>query len=624
VTSEASLPQVSLSRRQNLRLTIVGILVALAVARVVPDFVRIAYPLHFFGYTTNGDAIVVRPVLAPPPAAGAGASKPARERKGHAAAKPTPAPTHVDRLIAGDRVRVDRIKPVDRKPGIAGRGYSYDNPDRHLPIERAGRERVVHLVGRTELPQLRFLDMLRVVIFLVAVSLGAILFLVKPSYATAGFFVFCLGAVEGPSTYLSTLMPYPWRELPDLVGAFIAGCVRPALMLFAFCLIDGDADAPRERLFAWFAAIVGIAIGTANAYASWMLNYDARPAESIIRAVSGANYAVSTMTAIAFGVAFLRARRNDRHRIGWIVVAFVFAGMARLISEEFNTRLWINSILVSASIVPIVVVWIAVIRHQFFNVDFVVSRAVVYVALTAAVIGTISVTEEIGTYVFYNNTDLTYGVLIAISMGVGSLTGKIKEVLDRIVDRFIFRDRQQQREALDLIAGYVLDAETFEDVYRALLQDAAHALKLSFGGILARQPDGSYTLAHNYEWPPDCVIQLGPSDELTRAITRTRGALTFSGKDTRMIQQSFPNERVTFAAPLFYGRLVSGIVVYGHNVSGLDLDPEEREHLVRVVAHASIALNAIELAKLYALASSAGIVSPALEAEISAPLPGTG
>jgi hypothetical protein len=35
--------------------------------------------------------------------------------------------------------------------------------------------------------------------------------------------------------------------------------------------------------------------------------------------------------------------------------------------------------------------------------------------------------------------------------------------------------------------------------------------------------------------------------------------------------------------------------VFGHNVSGLDLDGEERELLVRIIAHASIALNAIEL-----------------------------
>jgi len=621
VISDASLPQVSLSRQQTLRLAIVGFLVALAVARVVPDFARIAFPLKFFGYETNRDAIVTR--VATPAGASAAAGTAARGRKAHVA-KPTPVPAPVDRLIAGDRVRIDRIKPFDRKPGIAIRGYTYDNPDRHLPIERLGQERVVHLIARPELAQLRFLDMLRIVLFVAAVALGAILYLIKPSIATAAFFVFCLGAVEGPSTYLTSLVPYPWRMLPDMAGAFIAGCVRPALLLFAFCLIDGDADAPRERGFAWIAAAVGIGIGTVNAYAGWLVDYAARPAEPIVRDLVVANSIVSAMTVLALSIAFARARHNDRHRIGWIVAAFIFAGLVRFASDSIQAPLWLNSILVSITIVPIIAVWIAVVRHQFFNVDFVVSRAVVYVALTAAVIGTITVTEEIGTYVFYNNTDLTYGFLIAISMGVGSLTGKIKELLDHAVDHFIFRDRANQREALDLIAGYILDAETFDDVYRALLQDAAYALKLSFGGILARQPDGSYELAANFDWPADCVIRLGPSDELTRAITRTRGALTFSGKDTRMIQQSFPNEKVTFAAPLFYGRIVAGIVVYGHNVSGLDLDPDEREHLVRVVSHASIALNAIELAKLRAAVESAGVASPELTSELSGQLPGTG
>ena len=53
---------------------------------------------------------------------------------------------------------------------------------------------------------------------------------------------------------------------------------------------------------------------------------------------------------------------------------------------------------------------------------------------------------------------------------------------------------------------------------------------------------------------------------------------------------------------------MSGIVVYGHNVSGLDLDPDEREHLVRVVAHASIALNTIELNR-YRTANAEGVVA---------------
>ena len=608
-------------------MVIVGVLVALALGRVVPDFVRVAWPLSTFGYTTDLDGVVVQaPATARAPGTGAAKPSPANQFLGEIGAvlHANPRVRAGDRIFIGDRVRVDRIKPFDRKPGIVGHAFTYDNRQRYLPIERGGRERVLHIVATTELGRTRFLDMLRIVLFVAAVSLGAILFLVKPSIATAAFFVFCLGGVEAPSTYLETIMSPPWRQISLWIGDSIRGAVRPALLLFALCLIDGDVDAPRERVFAILAAALALVLGTANAYAGWSLPYGAMPAQRLAQMVMQANYAVSTLTIAALAVAFWRARHNDRHRIGWIAAAFAFAGATRLVSDQLFPAgyipIWLNSILVSMTIVPIVTIWIAVVRHQFFNVDFVVSRAVVYVAVTAAFIGTITVAEEIGTYAFYNNTDFAYGYLIAVSMVVALFTGKLITILNVMVDRFLFRDRHQQRQALEFIAGYILDAETVEDVYRALLQDAAHALKLSFGGILARQPDGGYLLAESHAWPEDFVIKLGPSDELTRAITRTRGALTFTGKDTRLIQKSFPNERLTFAAPIFFDRAVSGIVVYGHNVSGLDLDPDEREHLVRVVAHASIALNAIELAKYRSAAAAAA--PPAGLA--SAPLPGSG
>jgi hypothetical protein len=569
---------------------VVGVLVALMLGRVVPDVVRVMYPLHYFGYVTNGDGVVVevnRRLTQSPMQARKNASR-----------------DPVDPLLVGDRVRVDRIKPYDRKPGITGEGFSYDNPDRRLPIERDGKERIVHLVGHVESATLRFIDMLRIFLFVISVGLGAILFLAKPSIATAAFFVFTLGGVEAPATYLDYIIPYPWRQFPQWIDLTIEGAVRPALMLFAFCLIDGDTDAPRERLFAWFAGLAALGLGTLHAYAVWRSDYGALPAESYDVAFKQASYAITALTTIAFAIAFFRAPHNDRHRIGWIVAAFAFAGVGRLASDALfpgHIPLWVNSVFVSMTIVPVVTIWIAVVRHQFFNVDFVVSKAVVYAALTAGVMGSLYAVEEVGTYIFSMNSDLAYGFIIVICTLVGTLSGKIKEYLDHFVDRFIFHDRHQQRKALEFIAGYILDAETVEDVHRALLQDAAHALQLSFGGILARQPDGGYELAESFDWPDDCVIKLSPSDELTQAIARTRGALTFSGKDTRLIKDSFPNERLTFAAPLFFDRTVSGIVVYGHNVSGLDLDPEERELLVRVVTHGSISLNAIELARYRAM-----------------------
>lgn len=617
----ATLPEVHLDRSQTVRLAVVGILVILALIRVAPDFIRLAYPLHVFGYRTDGNAVVTfvapRATPAPPGTLSRALGRIVSMANGgkapapRAAAKEGPS----DTVMAGDRVRIDRIAPFDRKGGLVGiSAYSYDNPVRYLPIERAGHEQILRLTSREESARLRVIDMLRIALCVIAVAIGALLFLMKPSIATAAFFVFCLAAVEAPATYFDTIIPQPWRPVLPWIYDTLRGAVRPALLLFTLCLIDGDRDAQRERLFAWVTGAIAVVLGTLNAFAQWALNYGALPAEDLDRAFRAASYTISALTVVALTVAFVRAPRNDRHKISWIAAAFVFAGLARLLSDTLfpnnHIALWQNGILVSATIVPIVTIWIAVLRHQFFNVDFVVSRAVVYTALSAAAIGLIWLSEELIYYAFYQFADFAYLVFSAITLAIGISTGKIVEVLVHLVDRFIFRDRKQQREALEFIGGYILDAETVDDVYRALLQDAAHALKLSFGGILGRQPDGGYTLIETYNWPANFDFKLGPSDELTRAITRTRGALTFSGKDTRLIQRSFANEGLTFAAPLFFDRTVSGIVVYGHNVSGLDLDPEERELLVRVVAHASIALNTIELNRYRVLNAPAPLPLP--------------
>ena len=580
--NDESLPKVSLTRSQRVRLILVGLFVAIVAARVTPDIVRLFIPLGVFGYATDANAIVVK------------VHDPAT-----LVVKIPYAPTKAaDRLQIGDRVRIDRVTPFDRKPGLAGTGYTRQNFDRKLPIERRGKERFITMTAAPEPVASRLFTLVRIFVFVASIGLGAILFLIKPGYATGGFFAFCLGG-EAPTTYFDQIFDPWYTEVPQWIGHTIQGGAGAALLLFALGLIDHDNI--RERSYAIGATIVGAIMGTLNAYVFWALHYGARPAELFQGVYTSISTLITIATAVVLLLAYLRARgRLKRARAAWIGGAFALAGAAHLISVQFYPTylsFWINGVLVSLTIVPIAVVWIAVVRSRFFNVDFVVSKAIVYVAITAAVIGIITVCEEVLTYIFYNNTDIAYGFIIVISLAIGSFTGKIQQIVDVFVDRFIFRDRHAQQIALELIAGYILDAETVEDVYRALLQDAAHALKLTFGGILARQTDGSYRLSQSHAWPEDCEVMLGAGDALTLAIARTRGVLTFTGKETALIRDAFPNERLTFAAPIFFDRSVAAIVVYGHNISGLDLDPQERALLVRVVAHASIALNSIELAR---------------------------
>jgi hypothetical protein len=587
--SDVSPPKVLLSREQWIRLVVVGVFAVFSLARVVPDFVRVVYPLGLFGetssyansYVTNGGGVVV---FAPPQAKGS------------------------DQILVRDRVRIDQIKPFDRKPGIARLGFTYDNPDRHLPVERDGKVRTLHLIAQREPIIARATTVVRILIYIASIFLGAILFLVKPGLSTGAFFIFCLGG-EFPTTYsdlyLATNADYPWRVIPSWAGDTLRGWASPALVLFAFSLLD--VSPLRQRVVAFICAAIALLLGTAHAYGDWLLTYAAKPAQRFDDIYSGATTILTVVALLLLATRFARAQADTRTRAGLIVAGFALAGFCHILTLTLypaHMSPWVNAALQTVPIVPIIIVWIAVVSNRFYDVDFVASRGIVFMALTFALVGVFLVGEELASYLFYNNVDVAYGVVIAMGMAFGALFERTRSFLDGIVDRFIFRERHHQRAALQFISGYILDAESVEDVQRALLEDASHALCLSFGGILTLRASGDYELTNSYKWPEDLDLKVHADDELAQEIARERGPLTsFSGEDSGIISRSFPTSRLTFAAPLFAEHRVGAIVVYGHNISGLDLDPDERELLVRVVEHASIALREIEFARYKKLVS---------------------
>jgi hypothetical protein len=322
---------------------------------------------------------------------------------------------------------------------------------------------------------------------------------------------------------------------------------------------------------------------------------------------------VQILTVVAFVVAFFRARGADRQRTGWIVAAFVASVGGAFVSDQVlasHQHIWGNGVLLSLSILPAIAVWIGVVKHHFFDVDFVVSRALVYTSITAAVVFIVGSSEELLTYIFYNNTDLAYGLIIAISLFVGAGFGKVRNFLEHFVDRFIFRERHKQLVELEGVASGILDAENEQAVWDALLLDVPRVLDLSFSGIMLRTADGGYRLTYQWQWPGDCVDALSADHELTRDIYRTRGMLPADAVRSTMVKELFPTERLTYAAPLYFDRTVTALVLYGHSVSGLDIDPDERTVLIHLMANASIALNAIELAR-FRRAAAEGTTLPA-------------
>ncbi len=569
--SAESLPKVQLSRAETVRLVLVGLIVAFMVARVVPDAIRVVQPAGLFGYLTDDDGIVTK--------------------------VPAVRPKGTDAILLGDRVRIDRIKPFDRKPGLARAGYTLYNFDRKLPVDRHGKARLLTLKAAPEPLSSRALTLLRIVLYVAAVAFGALLFIVKPRLATLAFFAFCLGRDE-PTTFTDVLFDVPWREIPTTLGNAVTGAAPVGLLLFAFTLA---VQHRRTRIVVGvLLGLVAAGLGALYAADAWRVDYGALPAESWRQAYAYAALTIYALTVAAFVAGLLRAHGAERQRTGWMIAAFVLSAAGSVVSERYfpaSLHFWQNAVLLSLSILPIVVVWIGVAKHHFFDVDFVVSRALVYTAITAAVVFVVGSSEELLTYIFYNNTDLAYGLIIAISLGVGAGFGKVRTFLEHFVDRFIFRGRHAQRTMLERVAANLLDAEDTDTVWQALLYDVPSILDLSFSGIMIRTEDGGYRLGHEWQWPAECVDALSPDHQLTRDIYRTRGMLPGDAVRSTMVKALFPNERLTYAAPLYFDRTVTALVLYGHSISGLDLDPEERSTLVHVMANASIALNAIEISR---------------------------
>jgi hypothetical protein len=574
---------------QWLRLVVVGIVVAFMVARVAPDLVRMVLPVGLFGYATNDDGVVIK--------------TPRIVRK------------DTDPVQLGDRVRIDRIPPFDRKAGLAGLAYTRDNFDRKLPVDRNGKPLILKLKATAESPAQRAIIVIRILVFLIAVGFGAIMVIVKPRIGTVGFFVFCLGGTQ-PTTLTDQLFDAPWRAIAPFAGDIITGAAPFGLLLFAFSLAVENRRA--QIAASVVLGVAGFGFGLVHALDGWRLNYTGAPAMALALDYDRAEFICNVLTALALATAFVRASGAHRQRTGWIVCAFAVGGAGRIASERFypaNLTFWENGVLLSLAIVPVVVVWIAAVKHNFFDVDFVVSRALVYTAIISAALGVVGSSEEILTYVFYNNTEFAYGVTILFSLAIGASFGHIKSFLERVVDRFVFRERRAQRAALERAGTNLLDADDAAMVWTVLLHDIPSILDLSFSGIMMRTDSGAYDLVHHWQWPPECVRALSVEHQLTRDIDRTRGVFSREAVRSTMIKALFPNDRLTYAAPLYFDRAVAAIVFYGHSATGLDIDPEERAALARVMGNASIALSAIELTRCRAeLAAATVPVATALQA----------
>ncbi|MBV8355164.1 MAG: hypothetical protein JO101_07585 [Candidatus Eremiobacteraeota bacterium] len=561
--SASSSRHVELSRIQNLRIAFIFLVACFALGRTLPDAIRVAFPLTVFGYLTDASGRITT-VFPHGPAARA-------------------------HLQAGDRIDVHDFNIQDRKSGLIGSMiFSAYNPVRHMTIVRDGVRMSVEVVGVHEPMQTRLVILLREIVAFITIAIAALLAIVRPNRATLGFFHFIVGGEVYPNAYTSIWLDYPWRMVVDSLNDVLVAGSTIGLLMFA---LGFPRDLPvRWRIPVDAAGMTLWAImSSLLIYSQIGSTYFARDAVVQDQTYTSLQILVALSTLAVFLVTLVRSRGSDRVRVAWVVAAFVLTILGEVISVRYYPgflKYWQYSTLQLLPIVPAVTVFYSVTRYHMMGIDFYVNRAIVYAAMTVAIVLMVGVTEEGLGYWFAYNTNVTYAVLLGIMLVLGFFFTHIRDAIHHVVDRSMFRDRVMARERLDALAHALPHAESREQIESALTADVREALDLRCAALLENRGD-SYVVVADAHWPPTAATIPADDPVLTRIVHA--GIADFL-RERDWVHWSEDLRPVTprVAVPIEADTGSDMVAIYGLEQSGVDLDVDEVRALERLATGAAV------------------------------------
>jgi hypothetical protein len=561
-----------LSRTQIARIAFVFVLGAFALARTLPDAIRVFAPLTVFGYYTDS-AGVITSVIPDSPAAKVG-------------------------LRAGDRVDMHDFAQADRKGGLIGKTYSAYNPVRHLTIVRDGVRMAYEINGVPEGAPTRGVILLRELVAFITILIGMLLAIVRPNRASLGFFHFVIGGEVYPNALTSIWLDYPWRMIVDGINDVLVAGAAVGLLMFALGF-------PRDIPVRWripvdiVGAIVWLGSTVLLLSADIGATYFARPALAEAQIYNGIQSTIYVGAMLVFIVTLIRSRGSDQIRVGTVIGAFMVAIVGYLVAEHFYPgplKYWEYVALEALPVLPALVVFYGATRYHMLGIDFLVNRALVYAAMMAAVVGGVGLLEEGFSYWFVMNTNLAYAIIIAITLLFGTFFGKIRDAVRFVVDRMLFRDRLSAHDSLEVLAREIPHALDRDRIEYALTSAVQQALSLRCA-VLFEQRGDHFTVVADTHWPTSAT-SIPHDDPALQRIIQQGIAQFLSERDYLPWSPDLKAVAPRVAVPIDVDGGSPFVAIYGLEMSGVDIDPDETRALERLAASAAVGFSNLRTREL--------------------------
>lgn len=297
-------------------------------------------------------------------------------------------------------------------------------------------------------------------------------------------------------------------------------------------------------------------------------------------------------------VAYWSSVADQRQRLKWVIFAFIASYLERAIVSyaEYTPGLWPPTwssagfspdVLAFVNVLVPVTVAYAVLKHRVLDINFVISRALVYGIITSLVVGAFALIDFVlSKELEQHQLAIAAEVVFAIGFGFG-LNGIHKQV-DAFVDRTLFRSRHLAERTIERVAAGLPHVTSARAVDETLAIDPARTLNLVSAAVFVRDETGGFARRSAIGWTDGESTKIDADDPLIVNLLGEFGTMPLS--DVRQGSATLPTGicAPAIAVPLFVRHQLLGFVLYGAHASGEDIDPDERRLLERL-AHAAAA-----------------------------------
>ena len=511
--------------------------------------------------------------------------------------------------------------PFESRPKLIG-ATTPVAPGTQVPLQfrQGDTTRTVTLTAkRLELSSLeRFSYVIELTSTAIFAIVGAGLILLRPRVVTWGFGLFCLftnpvvaalSRFPSAAAHLAYVSFYDVAQNVGLIG----------LLVFAL-------NFPNRVHKPWRRVVVRALWPIFITMSLWTLAIDYGVCVFAIP-MHGPNVALQ----VAFGVilslcvallteTYLTGPVESRSRLRWVLVGFYiglacnYIGSVLIYTANVSLPLWLDNALVATAVTLPLTVSYAVVRHRVIEIDFFLSRALVYAIFTTVLVVLFALSDWLFSHVL---ADFRLSLVLdgLISIGAAFAFDGAKSFLERTVDRVIFRGRRIAHDRLARASQalrFVKSASTVDDM---LVREAHEALDIATLGLF-REDGNIYRRVASCGWDGADVDVLPQDDRLITEHLSIDGALHLS--DIPWTRPDLPGglDRPVLSIPLRSGSTLAAILLCSLKPHGEHLDPEELDWLCQFARSAGAAYDELNTAELRHVADELRLQVTILDARL--------